>query len=570
MLDGAKGVLIAVSGGADSVALMDMLARISRGDREAKWNGRSEELTSREVFQPLSAPSSRVFVPRLHIAHIDHQLRGLESAEDAEFVRALAEEFGLQVTISKVDVQAAAASSGRGIEEMAREIRYNFLLAVANDTGCDRIAVGHTMTDQAETFLMRLIRGAGLRGLSAMRPVVPAHRFGRASEEKAEGRRQKAEARRQKAESRRQKAEDGTEKAEGGARTAADSDPSAFCLLPSVSDLPPVSIIRPLLGITREEVEAYCSQHGLRFRTDTTNLGLQYTRNRLRHDVLPALAAINPRIVESISRLAENISGDQAVLDDLALSLLQRTRLEQDDWRAGAEKMVFAYSISALLEQPVAIRRRLIIEAIRLARAAATGEDGELGGEVNFVHVASLEGLLTGKTSGKQIDLPGSLEAWRESDALVLRPSRNKKKALYREMITSESHTVVAGGFAFTLERGLPAEMIESVIKGVRQGGEETGRDWTAVALDDRTLPSQLVVRPRLRGERAHVIGRRRTIKLKNLMIGHKIPSSRRATWPLVATPDGAYIWSPGLPPSVEFAAHDKTTSLATMRASAI
>jgi hypothetical protein len=71
--------------------------------------------------------------------------------------------------------------------------------------------------------------------------------------------------------------------------------------------------------------------------------------------------------------LAENISGDQAVLDDLALSLpFKGRRLDQDDWRAGAEKMVFAYSISALLEQPVAIRRRLIIEAIRLARAAAT------------------------------------------------------------------------------------------------------------------------------------------------------------------------------------------------------
>ena len=100
------------------------------------------------------------------------------------------------------------------------------------------------------------------------------------------------------------------------------------------------------------------------------------------------------------------------------------------------------------------------------------------------------------------------------------------------------------------------------------------GRDWMSVALDDRALPEELVIRPRLRGQRAHVFGQRKTIKLKNLMIDHRIPSSRRATWPLVTTPDGVYIWSPGLPPALEFAAHDETRDvaqrLAILRALAI
>src|SRR5437867_758942 len=292
MLDGTRGVLIAVSGGADSVALLDMLVRLSLGDREWRLGDReeqrgggAEELGITQAPLPLQTSAPQLFsnpqprspIPRIHVAHLDHMLRGRESAADAEFVRALAGRLGIQVTVRSVDVRVAAKASGRGIEETAREIRYDFLLAVANEAGCDRIAVGHTMTDQAETFLMRLVRGAGLRGLAAMRPVseVPVFRL-----EKAEGRSQKAEGERQKAEGRRRKADNqslpsGSEvsafrqqKADNG------SLPSALCLLPSVL------LIRPLLCITREEVDAYCRQRALEFRTDATNLSLHYTRNR--------------------------------------------------------------------------------------------------------------------------------------------------------------------------------------------------------------------------------------------------------------------------------------------------
>ena len=553
MLGGTRGVLIAVSGGADSVALLDMLVRLSFGDREwelgvkeEQRGGAVEELGTTKAPlrlcpsapQPVSNTHPPFPIPRLHVAHLDHMLRGGESAADAEFVRALAGRLGIQVTVRSADVRGAAKASGRGIEEMAREIRYDFLLGVANEAGCDRIAVGHTMTDQAETFLMRLIRGAGLRGLAAMRPVskVPIFRQG-----KAEGRRQKADN---------------------------ESLPSAFCLLPSVL------LIRPLLCITREEVDAYCRQRGLEFRTDATNLSLHYTRNRIRNDVLPALRAINPRVAESISRAAENIAGDQDALDGLASSLLRKARFLSDAWR-GIDGGTDAYSVAALLEQPAGMRRRMIIEAIRVMRAGAIREKRYGAGEVSFAHVAAVEGLLAANASGKHITLPCSLEVWREFDALVFKPvARALKEAPYQSPISSACPDAQAGGFAFTLQRNLPNEMLNSVIEETRRARQRAGRDWTTVALDDRALPEELVIRPRLRGQRAHVFGQRKTIKLKNLMIDHRIPSSRRATWPLVTTPDGVYIWSPGLPPALEFAARDETRDvgqrLAILRALAI
>jgi tRNA(Ile)-lysidine synthetase-like protein len=446
------------------------------------------------------------------------------------------------------------------------------LLAAANEAGCDRIAVGHTMTDQAETFLMRLIRGAGLRGLAAMRPVseVPVFR-----QEKAEGRRQKAEGERQKAEGRRRKAVN--ESLPSGSAALAfrqpkaddESLPSAFCLLPSVL------LIRPLLCITREEVDAYCRQRGLEFRTDATNLSLHYTRNRIRSDVLPALRAINPRVAESISRAAENIAGDQDALDALASSLLRKARFLSDAWRRNVDGGTASYSVPALLEQHAGMQRRMIVEAIRVTRAGAIPEKLGGAGEVTSAHVRAIEGLLAANASGKHIVLPCSLEVWREFDALVFKPvARALKEAPYQSPISSACPDVEAGGFAFTLQRNLPIEMLNSVIEETQRAKKLAGRDWMTVALDDAALPGELVIRPRLRGQRARVLGRRKTIKLKNLMIDHRIPTSRRATWPLVTTPDGVYIWSPGLPPALEFAAHDETQAvargLAILRASAI
>ena len=529
MFERSRGVVVAVSGGPDSVALLDMLMLVIRG-----WGlGVGDEQES-SLLAPRTHAESLSPIPRLHVAHLDHMLRGRESAEDADFVRALAEKHGLQVSIGSADVGAAAKSSGRSVEEIARELRYKFLLDVAHEKGCDRIAVGHTMTDQAETFLMRLTRGAGSRGLASMRPVTPAHAFPPqgAEEQKSGG-------------------------AEGKGSTSAP-----------LHLRPRTLLVRPLLCITREEVEDYCRERELVFRIDHTNESLHYTRNRVRNEIFPLLNAINPRVAEAISRAADNLATDQDALQSIASVYLDGARKQARD-HASSEAGVEAYSIAAFIEQPAGIGRRMIIEAVRCFRSSTATEVEDKFGELTSRHVASIESLLKLDASGKRITLPGGFEVWREFDALVFK-SLPTVPDQYQVEINSECPRVDAGGFAFSLERGVRGDSLNVVIKETQREARLGGLDWLMVAVDDFALPECLLIRPRRPGERARVLGQSRTKKLKNLMIDHRIPSSRRANWPIVTTPSGCYVWSPGLPPALQFAARDETTSLAVIRAATI
>ena len=472
MLDKTRAVVVAVSGGADSVALLDILVRLQSAENSF----------------------------RLVVAHLNHMLRGDEATADAEFVRSLAESLGLPVAIETADVRQAASASGLGIEEMAREMRYSFLLETAREAQADSIATGHTMNDQAETLLMRLARGAGPRGLASMRAVSAVPAFG-------------------------------------------TSVPASALL------------VRPLLCLTREEVEDYCRERGLTFRNDASNASLDYTRNRVRHEVIAALKQINPRVIEHISSAAEIIASEQEALDALTHSLLDQARQPQ-------KAAPSAYRVAAFVEQPPALRRRMIIEAIRRER----GSKGR--GEIESKHVTAVEGLLDEMMSGASLHLPGGLEAWREFDMLVFRHRRENEWAGCERAFDAACSRVEAGGMEITIDRGQPGNLLQASVTQARSEARRSGRDWTVVVLDDRLLPETLVVRARRKGERARVCGQRKIKKLKNLMIDHKIPSSRRAVWPIVATPDGRYIWSPGMPPAVEFAACDETLSLAILRAS--
>ncbi len=223
-----QGLVVAVSGGPDSVCLLHILSRL-KGELGM----------------------------RLHVAHLNHQLRGADADADAQYVADMAHQMGIPATIEQRDVAAYQAQQHLSLEEAAREVRYNFLAEVAMSIGVGRIAVGHTLDDHIETVLMHIIRGTGTRGLRGLQPLTEWR---------------------------------------------------------STSNSP--SIIRPLLEISREEIAGYCARHQLKPRFDASNLSLSLLRNRIRHQLLPLLKTYNRRIAEALLRTARIASDGIAFMDE--------------------------------------------------------------------------------------------------------------------------------------------------------------------------------------------------------------------------------------------------------------
>jgi tRNA(Ile)-lysidine synthetase-like protein len=565
MLDGVKGLVVAVSGGADSIALLDVLIRLLSEEAQAS----SVQALNRPVGEsPIASHPNQTI--KLYVAHLDHMLRGRESEEDARFVTAVGESYGLPVILGSADAGKLAASAGRGIEEVGRELRYTFLLKTAQIVNADRIVTGHTMDDQAETFLMRLTRGAGPSGLGAMRPVMDAHFFPEWVEYAdpeigISERRQESLPDETGARKRRQSAV--TDVGETGAEAGTSSLPEAYRKRAGSGRSTAVNqawplLIRPLLCLSRSDVEAYCAKHGVKFRTDSSNLSQCYTRNRIRSEVIPALKSINPRAVEAISRAAEALAFEGDALETLARSALGKARAgtarEAEGW-SGLDPQ--AYLVESLKSEQPAVLRRMLYLAMKDAGADMS--------QVTASHLLAVESLLEDGRSGRRVTLPGKFpvrsDVWRQFGRLVIK-ARTTLPAEYQYDIGGVSTDATTGLFTFSLLREQPRANLEAIVEQCRRERRQSGRDWMMVALDERTLPERLVIRPRRAGETAWVLGQSRKKKLKNLMIDNRIPVSHRMLWPVTATADGRYVWSPGLPPSIHFAATDESQSLAILQ----
>jgi tRNA(Ile)-lysidine synthase len=211
----------------------------------------------------------------LHIAHLNHQVRGTDADADARFVGELAAQWQLPSTIEACDVPSFAQKHRLAIEEAARRVRYRFLLRVARSVDAQRIAVAHNADDQSETVLMHWLRGAGLAGLRGMLPTV------RMSDLR-------------------------------------------FVNRPQSGD--EVWLIRPLLEVPRTEIEHYCQAHSLRPRFDRSNLDTTLHRNKLRHELLPYLEqAFKPRFREILRRSARVIRDDYDLLCKLRAQAWEET-----------------------------------------------------------------------------------------------------------------------------------------------------------------------------------------------------------------------------------------------------
>ncbi len=227
MLKKGDGVVVGVSGGPDSVALLFLLNSLKKE-----------------------------FNLSLHIAHLNHKLRGQESEQDLYFVNNLAGRLKIPITVQEEDVLKKAWMQKQSVEEVGRQLRYDFFVRVARDKKMKKIAVGHTRDDQAETILMRIIRGSGLSGL---------------------------------------------------------------CGIPASRQLEGCLIIRPLVESSRCEIEDYLKKNGIAVRVDSSNKDNRYFRNRVRNKLLPLLEReYNPNIKEILANFAESVSADFELLHKIA------------------------------------------------------------------------------------------------------------------------------------------------------------------------------------------------------------------------------------------------------------
>lgn len=374
---------------------------------------------------------------RVQVAHFNHRLRP-EANREEEFVKTLASLLSLEFHAGNCDTAEYAATHRMNLEAAARSLRYKFLEEVCNQTGSTVITTGHNLNDQAETILFRLTRGTGPEGLAGIHRVRPLNER--------------------------------------------------------------VRIVRPLLHISRRDIEAYLHQNGYEYALDQSNLSMDFSRNRIRHQILPLLEAINPEAVANIARSASLIS---QLHTDLA-ELLGTAPLQ----------------VNSLRNQPVAIAQMAIREAIRRVK-------GNLHG-ISALHIQEVMRLLEPGSSGKSICVPGGFKVTRTFDSLEVVANRPA---------CSES---------ISLERGQKGCFGNFL---VAYGTELEEAEYMA----EVDYSGSLEVRSRQAGETFRTKQHSRPKKLKDLMINARIPVTNRDCWPIFATPDGDAVWIPAVGVSANY-----------------
>lgn len=401
MLAPGESVLIGLSGGADSVALLRVLTALG---------------------YPVCA------------FHLNHCLRGAESDRDEAFVRTLCDQLGVPLAVQRLDVGAEAARTGESIETAARRLRYACFAQAADAVCAAKIATAHTADDNLETMLFHLIRGTGTRGLAGIPPVRDR-------------------------------------------------------------------IVRPLIAVPRTQIEAYLHALHQDYVTDSSNLSSDYTRNRIRHAVVPVLKEINPAAAQAAARAAALLRQDEQALESLAAQALEAGRTAD------------GCAVSAFDRLPAVrhrmLRRMLAAADVPLARVTAR-------------HIGQLDRLAAGTADGL-CDLPGGFVAIREGGVLAV------------HTLPARPAIPVFDGFSaclwdtptkLTVKRQKPDEVFNNT--------------FNTFFADCGTISfSTLVVRAPEPGDRMTLSGARGARSLKRLMTDLRIPISQRGSLAVLADENG-------------------------------
>ena len=431
----STAVLVAFSGGPDSRTLLHLLAT------DAAQKGYA-----------------------LYAAHVNHGIRGEEADRDEAFCRAVADAYHIPLFVLRADVPSLSKKSGIGIEETARNVRYDYFSRVMRENGISLLATAHNADDNLETVLFNLMRGCGLDGLCGIPPMRPI----------------------------------------------ADS-----------------TLVRPLLSVSRECILAYCCENKLDYVTDSTNTDTQYTRNRIRAELLPALRAMEPAIAERMTRTCGALRTDAEHLHTEAEALLAWHRSD------------FSLPISTICDAPPAIAARTLMLLFR---------EFTEGGALEMCHVRALLSLCERATPHARADLPHGCVAVIEDGLLCL--------------INRKAPTPTPEAYEVTLHAGETriSQINCEIVMGNSQSMKNIYKYAIRMYFDADKIVGNVIARNRHPGDTIQYLGVNKDVR--RLMSEKKIPLPLRGripvlcdehgvlAVPLVAVRDDAYVANDRFDPS--------------------
>ncbi len=393
LLQNVKHITVALSGGADSMALLDALLNLK------------EQLN----------------IEKISAAHFNHQIRGDEALRDQSFVLEQCKNRGVECLMGSADVPEFARQHHLSIELAARQLRYDFFESL--DT--DAIATAHTASDNIETVLFNLTRGTALSGL---------------------------------------------------------------CGIPHKRD----RYIRPLLLCTRDDIENYCAQNNIKFVTDSTNLCDDYTRNKIRHNVVPVLKSINESVENAVVRMTTSV------------------REDEDFMRRVAKKEYVELCRDGVLS---ADELKCLHPAIAKRVIAKFCADNSVA--VDNFHISRMYDICVG---GGKISLSGDMTAFCDNGILKIAPAkRAASKVTYSVDITEQKNDLFENN----------KKVHNLLLKNI---------------LDCDKIMGKLVLRHREAGDTVRLKNKDCTKTLKKLFCEYKIPLAERNVWPVLAD-DFGIVW---------------------------
>lgn len=425
MIEPKDTIVLGISGGADSVCLLKILAR---------WK--------------------EAWGISLRAVHVHHQLRGEEADADERFVRELCENEGIPCRVFHEDVQGMAQREKIGLEEAGRIARYRCFATVCEDVGGGKIALAHHQDDLAETMLHHLVRGTGMAGLCSLKPV-------------------------------------------SGNR------------------------IRPLLCLEKEEILVYLEAAGQPWRTDSSNLEDDYTRNRIRHHVLEELKTeVNPRAVRHMAQLSEELEETRAVLAQVAAEKRRQYVRKSEKGMRFAEE---------LKKEPDLIGRQIVHDLLK-----------EISGkqkDFTRIHIEAVQELWNRKVGARR-DLPYGMQAIRTYDGIYLERKAEKCETRDSEKNAGIQINVHSEG----TESFQIGELTLTVSRTARDFGEIPEKKYTKWFDYDR-IKNGLVLRQRRPGD-FMMIGGGHKKAIRRILMDDKVPQSNRETLNML-TDGGHVLWIP-------------------------